>query len=339
MEAMEASFLSVFFQAANKIANLTESKMFFLMETSDGVHKVGGNAQLKVLFQTGQLIPKNTDIIINDEGEEEEEEENRYQAPSVPTFPDSHDLSRALSSNAPFDAASSSPYSAASSSSASAASSSKSCRRDRIVTPASKRKSTENYSDGSSSKKRENRKNYEIDYNEDDNNEEDNNNEEVEEEPDEAPEGTPMMVKVEEGEDKGEDPGTCSDLDFTDDEHDKSHGAVGTTTGEPNPDASNKYRSSIKQPWPRLSKFYDCLGSTHPNNYVFACLLCKPKLRMIKNHKSSLSNLRSHMRRCHTEDDYSSFQEAALRLRPNPRRDDSYIWVRVPKVGEEAKNV
>lgn len=72
MEAMEASFLSVFFTAANKIALLTDSKLFFLMETSDGVHKIGGNQELKFLFQSAKLLPRNSDLVFDEEEAEEE---------------------------------------------------------------------------------------------------------------------------------------------------------------------------------------------------------------------------------------------------------------------------
>ena len=72
MEAMEASFLSIFFQAANKISNLTDSKLFFLMETSDGIYKIGGNSDLKLLFQAGKLAPRNSDVVIDEEDIDEE---------------------------------------------------------------------------------------------------------------------------------------------------------------------------------------------------------------------------------------------------------------------------
>ena len=207
MEAMEASFLTVFFQAANKIADLTESKLFFLMETSDGVHKIGGNAELKMLFQTGQLMPKNDDVIID------EEEEENYEAP----VPASH--SRASSSTDPF--------SAASSSSSAAASFAKPRGRGRPTGPANKRKSIENQRDSSSghssSKKRRHRKNED---------EEDDDYEEEEEE-DQDRGGEVMSVKVEEGEEEegGNDGGAFTDLDFTDDEHDKSQGALAISKG------------------------------------------------------------------------------------------------------------
>ena len=71
MEAMEASFLTVFFQAVNKIADLTDSKLFFLMETSDGVHKIGGNPELKFLFQAAKLLPRNSDVVFDEEEVEE----------------------------------------------------------------------------------------------------------------------------------------------------------------------------------------------------------------------------------------------------------------------------
>ena len=69
MEAMEASFLSIFFEAANKIANLTESKLFFLMESSDGIRKIGGHPELKLAFETGGLLHRSGDVLLDeDEG-------------------------------------------------------------------------------------------------------------------------------------------------------------------------------------------------------------------------------------------------------------------------------
>ena len=62
MEKMENSFLSIFFEAASKIAESTESKLFFMMESSDGVRKIGGSHDLRKLYEIGQLSPQNTDV-------------------------------------------------------------------------------------------------------------------------------------------------------------------------------------------------------------------------------------------------------------------------------------
>ena len=67
MEELENSFLFIFFEAANKIAKSTESKLFFIMESSDGVRKIGGNQELRELFQIGTLVPQYSDIVM-DEG-------------------------------------------------------------------------------------------------------------------------------------------------------------------------------------------------------------------------------------------------------------------------------
>ena len=67
MEAMENSFLTIFFEAANKITESTDSKLFFMMETSDGIRKVGGNRELKYLFRVGGLTPRDDDVIIGDD--------------------------------------------------------------------------------------------------------------------------------------------------------------------------------------------------------------------------------------------------------------------------------
>ena len=62
MEELENSFLTIFFEAANKIAECTESKLFFLMESSDGMRKIGGNRDLRYMYQVGGLMPQNTDM-------------------------------------------------------------------------------------------------------------------------------------------------------------------------------------------------------------------------------------------------------------------------------------
>ena len=66
MVEMEKSFLAIFFEAANKIATSTESKLFFMMESSDGIRSIGGNPELLALFHIGALLPKNTDVTLDD---------------------------------------------------------------------------------------------------------------------------------------------------------------------------------------------------------------------------------------------------------------------------------
>ena len=67
MEEMENSFLSIFFEAASKVAESTESKLFFMMESSDGVRKIGGNRELKKLFQLRRLLPQKTDVTLGED--------------------------------------------------------------------------------------------------------------------------------------------------------------------------------------------------------------------------------------------------------------------------------
>ena len=67
MEEMENSFLSIFFEAASKVAESTESKLFFMMESSDGVRKIGGNRELKKLFQLKRLLPQKTDVTLGED--------------------------------------------------------------------------------------------------------------------------------------------------------------------------------------------------------------------------------------------------------------------------------
>ena len=67
MEAMEASFLSIFFEATSKIADLTESKLFCLMETSSGIWKIAGHPDLKFAFKSGNLLPRNNEVDLDNE--------------------------------------------------------------------------------------------------------------------------------------------------------------------------------------------------------------------------------------------------------------------------------
>ena len=70
MEATETSFLSILFEAVSKFAELTESKLFFMVESSDGVRKVGGHNELKMAYEMGRLLPQNNDILIDDKAQE-----------------------------------------------------------------------------------------------------------------------------------------------------------------------------------------------------------------------------------------------------------------------------
>ena len=64
MEEIENSFLTIFFEAATKMAQSTESKLFFIMESSDGIRKIGGTSDLKRVFYAGRLLPRNSDVTI-----------------------------------------------------------------------------------------------------------------------------------------------------------------------------------------------------------------------------------------------------------------------------------
>ena len=67
IEEMENSFLTIFFEAATKMAESTESKLFFMMESTEGIRKIGGNKELKKLFYVGKLQPRNSDLTIGDD--------------------------------------------------------------------------------------------------------------------------------------------------------------------------------------------------------------------------------------------------------------------------------
>lgn len=48
-------------------------------------------------------------------------------------------------------------------------------------------------------------------------------------------------------------------------------------------------------PWPYMDK-YMLLIETTPKSYVFSCLLCKPKNKMLSTSKTSNTNLRTHIK-------------------------------------------
>jgi hypothetical protein len=53
-------------------------------------------------------------------------------------------------------------------------------------------------------------------------------------------------------------------------------------------------------PWPYLDKFFPFVGRKEGSIQV-KCSLCSPKVTLLKAHISSLSNLRTHVHRMHTE--------------------------------------
>jgi len=65
MEAMENTFLTIFFDAATKMADMTSSKVFFLMETVDGTRKIGGHPDMLSAFTLATLLPRPSDIVID----------------------------------------------------------------------------------------------------------------------------------------------------------------------------------------------------------------------------------------------------------------------------------
>ena len=64
---IESSFLSIFFDAASKMANLTESKLFLLMESAEGRRRIGGDRRLTRAFRNGRLLPTPADQTISSE--------------------------------------------------------------------------------------------------------------------------------------------------------------------------------------------------------------------------------------------------------------------------------
>jgi hypothetical protein len=57
--------------------------------------------------------------------------------------------------------------------------------------------------------------------------------------------------------------------------------------------------ATLQHPWPHLPEFY-VLKSRDGNLLHFSCVLCAPREVVIKGHKSSLTNLKSHVSRHHS---------------------------------------
>jgi len=65
---MENAFLAIFFDYTNKIAELTQSKLLVVMETSDGLRRIGGHAELKQAFLSGALSYRQSDVMMDEDG-------------------------------------------------------------------------------------------------------------------------------------------------------------------------------------------------------------------------------------------------------------------------------
>ena len=61
---MESAFLSVFFDAAFRMASLADSKLLVVFESSEGWRQISGDDSLLADFQAGQLFPRSTDKLI-----------------------------------------------------------------------------------------------------------------------------------------------------------------------------------------------------------------------------------------------------------------------------------
>jgi len=73
IESIETAFLAIFFEAASKMANLTESKLFVILESSRGGRKIAGDRQLKRAFKMRDLAPRIDDVELDDAENRHEE--------------------------------------------------------------------------------------------------------------------------------------------------------------------------------------------------------------------------------------------------------------------------
>ena len=69
MSDMESSFLTIFIDAASKMADLTKSKLFVVFQSSDGSRQIGGNNELVSTFQSGFLMPQPSDGVLGERTE------------------------------------------------------------------------------------------------------------------------------------------------------------------------------------------------------------------------------------------------------------------------------
>jgi len=65
---METSFLSIFLDAAMQVANLADSQVLILFESSEGCRRIGGDDSMLADFQAGQLLPRATDKLFEKAG-------------------------------------------------------------------------------------------------------------------------------------------------------------------------------------------------------------------------------------------------------------------------------
>ena len=91
---MESSFISIFLDAACRVAEVAESKLFVLLESTDGLRRVGGDKDLLNSFFAGKIGPQVADhvlrrpsktdeltkssVILEEQPEEEEESYGLY---------------------------------------------------------------------------------------------------------------------------------------------------------------------------------------------------------------------------------------------------------------------
>ena len=65
---METAFLSIFCDAAMQVANLADSQVFLLFESSEGCRRIGGDDSMLADFQAGRLFPRSTDQLFEKAG-------------------------------------------------------------------------------------------------------------------------------------------------------------------------------------------------------------------------------------------------------------------------------
>ena len=65
---METAYFSIIIEAALKMANISQSKLFIVHDSSDGLRHLCGDQDLINCFQSGDLIPQSSDELLNFKG-------------------------------------------------------------------------------------------------------------------------------------------------------------------------------------------------------------------------------------------------------------------------------
>ena len=70
---------------------------------------------------------------------------------------------------------------------------------------------------------------------------------------------------------------------------------ISSASSDEEDDVQEEDNNNNSSPWPFLDKFMT-LKSTKADKFVFTCLLCKPKNKLLSTSKTSSTNLKTHIK-------------------------------------------